>query len=145
MKAEKIIQKFEKITIYILLTLMALVIIGAIIWFAFFLIKDFIVVTHGNLMMDLSNHMMQIFGFMFSIIIGLEIFDTIKVYLEKHVFHAEMIILVAIIAVSRKIIILDMSHLSPIKIIAIALLIASLTGSYFIIKKSKKQEKDPSS
>ena len=140
MNAAEIIKKFEKIVIYVLLMLMALVIIGAIIWFAFFLVKDFMIVTHGNLMLDLSNHMMQIFGFMFSIIIGLEIFDTIKVYLEKHIFHAEMIILVAIIAVSRKIIILDMSHLSPIKIIAIAILIAALTGRYFIIKKSKKNE-----
>lgn len=117
---------------------MGVVVIGAIVWFAVFLVKDFILVTHGNLIFDLSNHMMHIFGFIFSIIIGLEIFETIKIYLEKHVFHAEMIILVAIIAMARKIIILDATHVTPNQIIAIAILITALGGCYFLVKWTKK-------
>lgn len=138
MPLENAVRKFEKLIIIILLCLMGVVVIGAIVWFAVFLVKDFLLVTHGNLIVDLSNHMMQIFGFIFSIIIGLEIFETIKIYLEKHVFHAEMIILVAIIAIARKIIILDATHIIPQQIIAIAILLTALSGSYFLIKWTKR-------
>jgi len=120
---------------------MGLVVISAIIWFAIYFVKDFILVTHGNIIIDLSNHMMHIFGFIFSIIIGLEIFETIKIYLEKHVFQAEMIILVAIIAMARKIIILDATHVTAEKIISIAILITALGICYFLVKWTKKQDK----
>jgi uncharacterized membrane protein (DUF373 family) len=141
MQLENTVRRFEKLVIIILLALLGVVVIGAIIWFAIFLVKDFIMVTHGDLIVDLSNHMMHIFGFIFSIIIGLEIFETVKIYLEKHVFHAEMIILVAIIAIARKIIILDTTHINPQQIIAFAVLLTALGGCYFLVKWSKRLDK----
>ncbi len=78
----------------------------------------------------------NLFGGFLLVLIGIELLDTIKVYLKDNVIHVEVVLLVAIIALARKIVILDMNLLSEGKLFAIAALIISLAASYFLIKKA---------
>ena len=82
------------------------------------------------------KEMLTVFAFFLMVLIGLELVETIKMYLEKDVFHVEVVVLVAIIAVSRKIIIIDYYTISyddsaqhqPQLMIA-------LTAGYFLLKR----------
>jgi uncharacterized membrane protein (DUF373 family) len=87
---------------------------------------------------DIQN-LDKIFGLFFSILIGLELFETVKVYLRDNVFHAEIIVLVAVIAVARKFVLIDYSELDPLKIFAMSFLLLSLTFGYYLIKKSSSR------
>jgi len=56
----------------------------------------------------LENHeLLSFFGFFLLVLIGIEFLDTIKAYLRDSVIYVEIVILVAIIAISRKVILLD--------------------------------------
>lgn len=81
------------------------------------------------------QELLEVLGFFMMVLIGLELLETIKNYLTQHALHVEVVILVAMIAISRKVIILDMKEITPASMGGIAFLLLSLAVSYFLIKK----------
>ena len=67
---------------------------------------------------------------------------TAELYLKENVFHGEVILLVSLIAVARKVIVLDYTKEDPMSLIAIAVLIASISFGYFLIKKTLRKPKN---
>jgi len=82
------------------------------------------------------DNTMELFGGFLLVLIGIELLDTIKIYMKDNIIHVEVVILVAIIALARKIIILKVEDYSGVVIIGIGVLILSLTGAYFLIRKA---------
>lgn len=82
------------------------------------------------------KEMMEVFGFILMVIIGLELLETIKAYLDKRVIHVEVVLLVAIVAVARKIIIMDYKEITPQMILAVAALVISLSVGFFAVRRA---------
>ena len=80
------------------------------------------------------------FPFLFMILIGLELIETIKIYLSEEIIPVEIIFLVAIIAITRKVIILDFKKLDPLTLIGTAAIILSLSVGYYAVKKALKAQ-----
>lgn len=74
-----------------------------------------------------------------NILIALEILENITAYLRKHVFQVELVIVTSLIAVARKIIILDLDKVSGIDIIGLGIAILALSISYLIIRLSNSK------
>ena len=70
------------------------------------------------------------------VIIGLELLESIKAYLESHVIHVEVVLLVALVAVARKIILLDYKDISHSMLFAVAALVIALSVGYFVIRRA---------
>jgi hypothetical protein len=70
------------------------------------------------------------------VLIGIELLDTIKVYFKKHDIHVEVVMLVALIAIARKIILLDFDKYSGIEVLGIASIVIALALGYYLIKKA---------
>jgi len=81
-----------------------------------------------------SEKLFDLFGYFLLILIGLEFVETIKAYLEENEFHVEIIILVAIIAIARKVILLGSAPAG--ELIGIALIIIALCGGYYLIRRA---------
>lgn len=79
---------------------------------------------------------LELFGFFFMILIGLELMHTIELYLAEDHLHVEIVFLVAMIAVSRKVIILDYKTLSPLVLLGIAATILALATGYYLVRRS---------
>lgn len=77
-----------------------------------------------------------IFEALFLVLIALELLETIVLYLKERVFHVGGIILVAITALARKIIVLNLDKYEPLMIIGLAALVIGLGVSYFLVSKS---------
>ena len=128
---EKFLRVFEHHIVTVLLGMMVIVValgtieLGVIIYEQMMLPPMFL--------LDI-NEMLTVFGFFFMILIGLELIETIKVYLSEEVIP------VAIIAVTRKVIILDVKELDPLTLIGMAAIIVSLSVGYFFVKKVLKKE-----
>jgi len=82
------------------------------------------------------EEMHEVFGFFLMVLIGLELLETIKSYLQKDKIQVEVVLLVALIAVSRKIIILEYKSLTPEMILCVAGLVLSLAAGYFMVKRA---------
>jgi len=136
---QKLIKYFEKSIVITLIILMALIVALTTIELAIELLNKTInSVKYNGTIINLDD-ILHIFGLFFNVLIGLELFETVKLYLKENVFHAEIILLVGLIAVARKVIILNYEEMEPAKIIGIALLIATLAGGYFLLNRSRTQ------
>ena len=129
----KIARYIEKGIIYALIIMMAGILILATVELGYFLIKS--ILQSDYLLIDLDD-LMDLFGIFMLVLIGIELLDTIKVYLRRNVVHVEVVVLVAIIAVARKVVVLKVEDLSGEVVIGIALLIIALAGAYYLIKRA---------
>jgi len=91
--------------------------------------------TAGNFLLS-EESLFTIFGLFLNVLIAVELIETVEVYFREHALHAETVILVAIIAVSRKAILLDLSKYDAATIAALSLLIVSLGIAYFMVRRS---------
>ena len=130
----KFLNLFEKVIISVLVMIMVLIIILAVLVLVFALVGH-LAASPGNLPADVD--LLDIFGYVLLILIGIELLDTIKAYLSEHVFHVEVVLEVAMIAVARKVILLDYKEYSGLMILAIAALLLALAVGYYLEKRSR--------
>ncbi len=76
------------------------------------------------------------------VLIGLELVESVKAYLEEDKVHAEIVFLVAIVAVARKIIILDYKNVTPGFLYGMAAIILALSGGYWLVRKGVGMRED---
>lgn len=140
---DKVLQTFEKYTCYVLLGIGMFYITFQIIELLWLTITGFIKRFEEigfSYAPEYGRNMILLF---FNVLLALEILETVKVFEKSHEVKIRIILMVCMIAVSRKILMLDIFEGNPMSEIALATLIIALSvGYYFINKKiSVKQEK----
>lgn len=127
------IQKFERMIIRILLIMMSLVVLLATIELGWIIIKD--IITPPLFLLEI-NELFEIFGLFMLVLISIELLETIaKTYSNQSANHAKIVMAVAIIAISRKIIILDVENYSGQSLLGIAAIILALSIGYYLIQR----------
>ena len=134
----EIVNKFEKVIYALLMIMLMLVLIAAIVDLAWVLVKS---LTDDISPWLLESHeMIQVLGGFLLVLIGVELLDTIKAYFLENSIHVEIVVLLAIIAIARKVILLDPSELSGadfgIELVGIGVVIVGLSAGYYLIKKA---------
>ncbi|MEE4197523.1 MAG: phosphate-starvation-inducible PsiE family protein [Bacteroidales bacterium] len=129
----KLARKVEKIIIYTLIVMMAGILILATIELGYYLLRS--IIYSDYFLIDLDE-LMDLFGVFMLVLIGIELLDTIKVYLRSNIVHVEVVVLVAIIALARKVIALKTENMDGDKIIGVGVLIVALGVTYYLIKRA---------
>ncbi|AFY32556.1 phosphate-starvation-inducible PsiE family protein [Calothrix sp. PCC 7507] len=130
-----IIENIEVLVSKALSMLMVVVILVALADLAVFLAKELFTTPYGKF----NTTLFKIFGLFLNILIALEILENITAYLRKHVVQVELVIVTSLIAVSRKIIILDLEKVSGIDIIGLGVAVFALSVSYMVIRLSNSR------
>ena len=131
----KILHRSIRFAIRILAILMVLVI--------YWSIADVVYVLYNRLMsppfflLDIED-ILQTFGAFMVVLIAVEIFINIRLYLGSNVIPVELVIATALMAVARKIIVLDLKLVSPEQIVGLALVTISLGVSYWLVKQRRE-------
>ncbi len=129
----EIIKKFEKMIILALVAMMALVLFLSTLEVAWIIIKD--IITPPVLLLDIDE-LLEIFGLFMLVLIGIELLETmIKTHQSQSTDRVKIVMAVAIIAIARKVIILDMNELSGVAVLGIAAIILALSIGYYLIKR----------
>jgi uncharacterized membrane protein (DUF373 family) len=126
--------KTERIIALLLLMLMGVVVVSATVEVAHEIVMGLI--DPPGFFLGVSE-LFDIFGLFLMVLIGLELMTSIHMYLDDHKIHAEMMFLVALTAVTRKIVIMDTDNMEPMLVIAIAFLIIALAAGFYLIKKKR--------
>jgi uncharacterized membrane protein (DUF373 family) len=135
-RLKSFVSKIERYIIKTLIALMSLLLILATLELAYTVYRA--IAENGDettLLVDLDN-MMNVFGVFLLVLIGIELLDTIKVYFKEHVIHVEVVLLVAIIAVARKVIVMDFEKYGGLEILGIAGVTLALAAGYYLIKRT---------
>ena len=130
---EKILKIFEKVIVLALLGLMMIAVLISTVELAVILFQELI---KPPLFLLNIEEMLEVFGFFLMVLIGLELLESIKAYIEEDRVHAEIVFLVAIVAVSRKIIILNYNEITAEKLYGMAAVIAALGIGYFLVRRA---------
>ena len=120
------------------LLLMAVIVASSVIELSIVLFNEIFDAKDDSLFLDVDE-LFKIFSFVFIILIGFEMMETIEMYFKKNVVHAEVVLLVAVIAVTRKVILLDLEKYDPVAIIGLGIIILSLGACYYLIKRTYRQ------
>lgn len=75
------------------------------------------------------------FGAFMVVLIAIEIFQNIILYLRDDVIHVKIVLATALMAVARKVIILDYDNLDPMYVFATGLLLIATGITYYFIHK----------
>ncbi|GAX36040.1 phosphate-starvation-inducible PsiE family protein [Nodularia sp. NIES-3585] len=127
-----LIENIEVLVAKVLSLAMVVVIVAAIIDLGVYLINQLFASSYGQF----NQVLFTIFGLFLNVLIALEILENITAYLRKHVVHVELVIVTSLIAVARKIIILDLEKVTGSTIIGLGVAVLSLSIAYWIIRNS---------
>ena len=130
---DRIFRKFEHVIVIALLGMMMLAVLLSTIELAVVLVQELL---KPPLLLLNIEEMLEVFGFFLMVLIGLELLETIKAYLEEDRVHAEVVFLVALVAVSRKVIILDYKEMPAEALLGMSALIVALAAGYFLVRRA---------
>jgi uncharacterized membrane protein (DUF373 family) len=91
--------------------------------------------TPPVMLMSISD-ILATFGAFMAVLIAIEIFINITVYLRDDVIHVKIVMATALMAIARKVIILDFSVITPDYILATAALVLAMGVGYWLVVKN---------
>jgi uncharacterized membrane protein (DUF373 family) len=81
-----------------------------------------------------SVELIQIFGLFLDILIAIELLENITGYLRSNSIQVELVVVTALVAVARKVIIFDFEKFSAFDLLGLASAILSLSISYWLVR-----------
>jgi uncharacterized membrane protein (DUF373 family) len=134
---ERFMNKFERVVITALELLIVLTVaVGTVKLFAIFIDAMPTQIPEIDSPETLQPVLRDAYGGVLMVLLGLELLQTLKTCFSEHHLQMEMILVVAMIAVGRHIIHVDIGHMPGTELGGLALLITSLAVSYYLVKRA---------
>jgi uncharacterized membrane protein (DUF373 family) len=132
---ESLLKRLERTLLVVLTGMMAVVLVLATAELGYVLIIDIFRPPFFILEID---ELLDLFGLFLLVLIGIELLDTMKAYMVEKVVHVEIVFAVALIAVARKVIVLDVAKYPSLTLMAIGVIIIALSVGYYLIKRTDR-------
>jgi uncharacterized membrane protein (DUF373 family) len=126
------------------MVMMAIVVVLATGELGWILIKD--ALTPPLLLLEIDE-LLELFGLFLLVLIGIELLHSVGTYLVHREVHLQAVLAVALIAIARKIVILDPAKMDQMGLLGIAAVVLALTVGYYLVQlvapKHPAQPADP--
>ena len=132
----RMLHRVISICVRVLALLMVLVIIWGVIDVGYVMYQSLISPPY---LLKLSD-ILATFGAFMVVLIAIEIFINIRLYLGSSTLPIKLVVATALMAIARKVIILDLENTPPTYVFAIATVVLALGVTYWLIAKTKKQQ-----
>lgn len=114
------------------------VLAGLMVLVIFWCIADVVLVLYEKLttppvMLLALNDIFVVFAAFLAVLIAIEIFANIALYLRDDVIHVKLVVATALMAIARKVIVLDLSTIEPEYLYGIALVVIALGVTYWLV------------
>lgn len=126
----RLVSNVEKIIAKILSLAMIVVIIVSTIDLGIFLVQNLFVFDP----FFLKTALFEVFGMFLSVLIALEILENITAYLRRNIIQVELVVATSLIAIARKLIILDVNKVSTGELFGLGFAVLALAISYWIVR-----------
>ena len=128
-----VITKVQALIVIVLMILLAIVVLLATVHLGFLIAEEmwkpprFLIPVQG---------LLEIFGYFLLVLIGVELLETLKVYVQQDVVHVRVVLEVALIAIARKVITEDLHSVPALTLFGIAALILALGAAFYFERRS---------
>ncbi len=129
------LHKLIKFAVRILAILLVLVIFWGVI--------DVVYVIYSHLMqppvflLNISD-LFKVFAAFLAVLIAIEIFRNIELYLRTDVIPLKLVVATALMAIARQVIIIDFKEISPMYIFATAAAVLALGVTYYLLSLNER-------
>lgn len=129
-----------RFVIHLSVRILALAMTAVIVWG----VIDVFYVLYERLMMpplfllEITD-ILATFGAFMAVLIAIEIFVNITIYLRDDIIHVKIVLATALMAVARKVIILDFYETETLQIFALAALVIAMSVGYWMVVVLDKQ------
>lgn len=130
------VHRFEQVMTTLLMAMMAIVVVLSVADLAWLLLKD--ILSPPLVLLDV-HELLGVFDAFLLVLMGIELLETLKVYVREREIRAEVIIMVGIIALARKIITLDMKAIPSASLLGIAAIVLALGISHYLIRLTRNR------
>jgi uncharacterized membrane protein (DUF373 family) len=137
-----LMERFDRLIAWVLAILLMLVILLATAHLAITLFHD--VFYQSPRFLVPIDQVLDLLGFFLIVLLGLELLESVRAYLRDDLIHVEVVLVVAIIALARKVIILEAKETAPLTIVGLAALVLALSASYRLISQTMRDRADSS-
>ena len=137
---DRFLRKFERVTTIVLIAMLAAVVAASVAQLAWMVLKG---LGSPTVVSFDTDRLLDVFGAFLLVLIGVELLETLVAYVHDHELRAELIVLVAVIALARKLITLDLSAQSSGSLLGLAALIGALSLAYFLLRRTHVRATDP--
>ena len=129
----RLLHLFETVINVSLLVMMAIIVALTTIGLGWSIIQD--VMSAPVLRLDVAQ-LVDLFSMFLLVLIGVELLETVKAYMIDKSVHVEVIVSVGLVAITRKVVLLEPKTLDGLSLIGIAAIIAALAGAYWALRRS---------
>jgi len=126
-----------RVAVRVLAVLMTVVIFWGVIDVAWVLYQELRTPPYGLLTI---NDILATFGAFMAVLIAIEIFVNISIYLRDDVIHVKIVLATALMAIARKVIILDFEKVTPPYIYATAAVVLAMGVAYWLVVRHTDPE-----
>ena len=137
--AKSLFLKIISRIISIVSSILAVVMIGVIIFITVDLIRFIVKDILDYPSFSFSTSLLEIFGLFLNVLIAFEILENITSYIKKNHLQIELVVATSLTAVARKLIVFDFEKAGGIELIGLSVAIAALSGSYIFLRRSSKK------
>lgn len=130
----EVLNKLERAVTLALIVLLAMVVVLATLELAWIIVTD--VVTPPFFLLEISE-LLDVLGLFLLVLISVELLETMKAYLKQNVVHFEVVLTVAMVALMRKIITLDLKELPPLTLVGIAAIVLALAMAKWLFRRAR--------
>ena len=127
------LKKFERVVVGALILMLALVVLLSAVELGWALLRH---ITTPPLFILEVKQLLDLFGLFLLVLIGIELLETIKKYYTEGRVDLDVVIAVALIALSRKIITVDPKEYEPLTLVGLAAIIRAWVVGYWVTKKT---------
>lgn len=133
-RMQDILVPFKRVVVYSVMAIIGFVILLILVTSVVEMMSK---MFDSDLIILSKQDILQFIGNFLLIVVCIELLDTLLLYAQKHEIHVEIVILVALTAVARELIVIDYENVNNMMLPAvIGIAIAALSTSYFLIRKS---------
>ena len=92
------------------------------------------------MLLDISD-ILKTFAAFLTVLIAIEIYQNIVLYLRTDVIPLKLVVATALMAISRKVIIMDFNEIVPMYILSTGAVVLALGITYYLLGKNYKDDK----
>ena len=127
----EILKKYEEVVYLVLIGLFALIIAFSIVETRVHCICSLFV--NSPLLLE-QGELLNIFGYFLLVLIGVELLAVTSAYINEKVIHVEVVVVIAIIAITRGVILVDTGNANPLNMFGTAAIIFALCSGFYLLK-----------
>jgi uncharacterized membrane protein (DUF373 family) len=137
MKADEIAKKYEALILTVLAVMMAAVVLFATVELGWLLLNHIMSPPFGLIKM---GQLIDVFGMFLLVLIGIELLDTVLLYHKERVVRVEVAVIVALLAIARKVIILNYKTLTSFTLLEVGAAVLALGVAYYLLRVSRSNK-----